>query len=152
MKKTTAAAAAALLLLTCASCSSGRMPSLQIKAQQDCTIIYGDKRYQCTLSFPGNDIKVITINSPESLSGMTFRSSGGRSTVSYGGLICRTDKSILPENSFPSRIYVIMDDLKKEGPITELSESGDGFCYCGKNDREFKVKADKDGNITEIII
>lgn len=151
MKKLIAASAAAVLFLSAASCTEEvQTPELKLESEKDCIIKYGGNEYDCSLSFLSDGVEAVTLNSPDSLAGLSFRYTDGKYTVAYGSLICRSDSVLLPDNSFPTAVSKVMHSLRKEKENIVLSPIEKGYTYSGKAGIPYTLKTDENASITEI--
>ena len=151
MKKLIAAASAAVLFLSAAACSEENdSPKIKLETERDCIINYKGNEYSCTLSFLSDEVEAVTLKSPETLSGLSFRYSDGKYTVSLGSLICRSDSILLPDNSFPAAVSDIMHDIKKNKDNIQLIKEKNGYSYSPSLGTPCTVRTDQNGSITEI--
>ena len=154
LKKFTAVFMTGLSLLCFTSCDSNQQsaPPLTVSPDKDCIVKYGGEEYKCSIKYISSSVESITVKSPENISGMTFRYSDGKFTLSYGTLICKSENLLLPESSFPYKTSAVLKKLRKnKNTITfSLNENGE---YTYKDEvSDFTVKADKNGVLKEIIL
>ena len=140
-------------MISAGACSKAdNTPMLNLDTKSNCTINYSGNDYNCTLNFLGDGIESVTLNSPETLSGMCFRCSNGKYTVSLGSLICRSDTLLIPDNSFPAAVSLIMEELRENRENIKLSEDGNGYSYSSSSKIPYTLKTDKKGTITKIML
>ena len=125
---------------------------LSLETERDCIINYFGKDYNCTLSFLNDNVESVTLNSPETMSGLSFRCSNGKYTVSLGSLICNSDSLLIPNNSFPVIVSNLMVELRKNKESIKLSPDGNGYSYSPPNKNSYTIKTDNNGHITKIML
>ncbi len=142
-----------ILLLSAGACSEkNNAPMLKLESERNCVVNYLGNDYNCTLSFLSDGMESVRLNSPETLSGLTFRCSNGKYTVSLGSLICRSDTVLIPDNSFPVAVYTLMNDLKKNKDSIMLYPDENGYSYSSNSKVPYTVKTDNNGSITKIML
>lgn len=142
---------AAAVLLTAAGCQAEETTlKPELKTEQSCAVHYGDQKYQCKLQFLGEGTEGLTIEEPSSLCGMTFRHTGGKYSLAYGSLLCKSDDSLLPETSFPVRVMKVMQDLRKNREEIVLTKSGSDYVCSRKAAVPYTIKSDETGKIISI--
>ncbi len=153
MKKLIAALSAMILMISAGACSEkDNTPELRLEKERNCVINYLGNDYNCTLGFLSDNVESVTLNSPENLSGLSFRCSNGKYTISLGSLICRSDSLLIPDDSFPAAVSGIMKDLRKNKENIKLSQAEKGFSYSSDSKISYTVKTDNNGHITEIML
>ena len=96
------------------------------------------------------DVETITLNSPDSLKGLTFRKNGSSGiALSYTTLICRSEDMLLPVGSFARSAADAVHDLRKNTSSSDTEENGEGYIF--KRDL-YTLKTDKNGTILEMLI
>ncbi len=140
-------------MMTAAGCTQQeRIVRPELKSEQMCIVKHGENEYGCKLQFLGSNVEGITIESPSSLKGMTFRSSAGKYSLSYGSLICKSDRILLPESSFPVKLMKVMQQMRKKQDDIILTESGNDYVYSENDGLGYRIVADENGNIKAIQI
>ena len=154
MNKLMAVFVTGLSLLCFTSCDMEEqlVPPLTVSAEKDCVVKYGSEEYKCSIKYISSSVESITVKSPENISGMTFRHSDGKFTLSYGTLICKSEELLLPENSFPYKTSAVLKKLRKNKDTITLSPDENGGYTYKDNASDFTVRTDKNGVLKEIIL
>ncbi len=130
----------------------GKRPVLEFKSKFE----VNSKKLSITgnmMRFQGGEIE-ITVDSPETLSGLKIKHRGSENLISKDGLIYKTDELILPGGSDITAILEAIDYMssnKDEAPFFTDSKE---IAFIGKiSVDKFELRADKKtGFITEIKI
>lgn len=141
--------AAGALLISCGCHSEVAPPVPALASDGSCIVKYKDIQYDCIIRFLSKDVETLTLNSPDTVKGMTFRSGENVFTVSYSSLICRSDGVILPENSFPRITAKVIRSFRKNPEQLNASAQENGYLFSGKS---YSLKTDENGIIKEILI
>ena len=152
LKKICALGAAVAVMSFAGGCAAeSQPPAPKLAADGGCAVIYKDTRYACTIRFPGKDIETLTMAAPGNVEGLTFRRSSEGIGMSYSSLICRSQKQLLPENSFPRAAADAVHDLRKNASSLKAAadDDGKGYVFTGS---DYVVKTDERGIIDEIIL
>lgn len=152
LKKIIAAITAIIIMISSSACSQAdNTPEIKLEKQRNCVINYLGKDYNCTLSFLSGNVESVTLNSPDTLSGLSFRYSNGKYTISLGSLICRSESLMIPDDSFPAAVSKLMKELRKNKENIKLIQSENGFSYSSASSIPYTVKTDNNGHITNIM-
>lgn len=155
MRRVIFVAVSALVLIFCISSCTEKAPSVpEIVAgfKANAQVDMGEVSLGCSVSHTSGGVSSVTIQKPEGLKGLSFRWLGGTYAISYNELLCETQSSYLPSNSFAEAIVNALNTASKEGGVTYTkSEDGcavfSGSCSSG----DFLLYADeKSGYITKI--
>lgn len=139
------------VFVICSCSQSVKIPSVITNINSDALVEYGGTEYECHITRLTDGVVSICLNSPENLSGLTFRLADGKYSVSYDELLCRTDSVFLPETAFPTMIINILSVANtQENLIYQSSENGLVTFTGTSNTGGFQLITDTDGNITEI--
>ena len=124
-------------------CACGRTPTLNPElsaAEVSCR----DTVYSVSAENTEDGV-VITLLSPDSVSGISYRYKGDEMTIDCAGLQCITDRNYLPDNAIAASLYAAVISI--DSAQYERSEDGDDlFSSC---DGRFRIMA-TDGQIREI--
>lgn len=153
MKKIPFIFAAAFTILFSGCSTDPKVPPLTLSADTDCTIKINGTEYKCNIKYLSDSVDAITISSPPSLSGLTFRHADGKFSLSYDALLCRFESIELPSGSFPVTVMNIMQQLRLEQDSLSLSPSSDGSCYTYSGETQgccYTIKTDSSGQLKEI--
>ncbi len=137
----------ASVLSGCSSQSS--VPSPHISADNDAVITFKDETYKCRISCLNKNTSSLTFSSPESLSGLCFKSSDGTVSVSLGSLMCKNENLLLPKTSLPARVKTIFDSIASDG-FSFTAQHGENYEFSNK-DSSVSLLTDKSGDPLRII-
>lgn len=153
MKKVSSVFFLFLMILIFCSCSeSTKIPDIVTNINSNAVVQYGSTEYDCHITRLTDGVISVSINSPENLSGLTFRRADGKYSVSYDELLCRTDSVFLPETSFPTLIIDILSAVgDKEKTVYCSSENNLVTFSVNSKSGNFNIVTDSDGNISKII-
>ena len=150
MKKLYAICLIALLPLSAGGCTNETAPPApELAADGSCIVRYKDGKYDCNIRFISKDIEAITVNAPDSVKGMTFRSGKDGFTLSFSGLVCRSSEILLPEASFPRAAAEAVHEMRKSDVPYEISDDKDGYTFTAKG---YTLRTDKNGTIKELML
>lgn len=152
MKKISVLFIVLIAVLNFCSCSASvKIPDVVTNINNSAVVEYGSTKYECHITRLTDDVVSISINSPESLSGLTFRRADGKYSVSYDELLCKTDNVFLPEVAFPTVIIDILSVADKQENLLYKSSENDFVTFSGNTETgTFNLVTDNDGNISEI--
>lgn len=137
--------------MLCSCSESVKIPNVVTNIDSNAVVEYGGTKYECHIIRLTDGVSSISINSPENLSGLTFRRADGKFSISYGELLCKTDSVFLPENSFPTIIMNILSVANNQTNLIYQSTEDGVVTFTGNSDTgEFQITTDTDGNIAEI--
>lgn len=114
----------------------------------------GETKLGCSITRTEGGISSITISSPEGLKGLSFKSSGGSYAISYNGLSCETENSLLPSSCFAQAISNVLDKASEEnGAVYQKTEDNSAVFSGTSESGAFTLCADsRTGKIQKIEI
>lgn len=147
---------AIVLIISISSCTerAPKIPELVTGFSGNADVELGETKLKCSVSHTEKGVSSITVSSPESLKGLSFKNLGGTYAISYNELICETENSFLPDSCFAQAITNVLDKASEEnGAVYQKSEE-DNAIFTGKSKSgAFTIYADsKTGIITKIEI
>ncbi len=135
----------------CSCGNSVKIPTVITNINTDAVVEYGSQKYKCNITRLTDGVISVTINSPQNLSGLTFRCVDGKYSVSYDELLCKTDSVFLPETSFPTVIIQILSSVSNRDNLLYQSVNDDKFIFSGNTPLgSFNIETNSDGKITSI--
>ncbi len=155
MRKLSVVLMAVILLgtaLLCCSCTQNvKAPTVVAKVDGSAVVEYGNAEYECTINRLTDGVISITLNSPENISGLTFKQSDGKYTISYGTLICRNENALFSEYSFPNLIMEILSAASNSENLIYQSSENELYTFSGSTSLgKFNITVDSEGKITDI--
>lgn len=135
----------------------GQLPErnpLNLSESTDCRLVTADGSYECRFDMPAEDLCSMTFRSPEAMKGIKISTDGESCTIARGSLICRSGKSLLPENSVMLRAIGCMEKIKNDKVKLKTEKNSDGsYKLCPDSGAsDWEIRTDKDGNLTEMIL
>ncbi|MBQ3928711.1 MAG: hypothetical protein II711_01290 [Clostridia bacterium] len=147
---------AAAILIFSACEHQPKAPDIVTAADRNISVVYGGKNYDCHMNYVSPATASVSMNTPENIQGLTLRRSDGTYALSLGGLICRTDQSILPDQSVLMKTIQTFDLLGKNigtQNITLKSSSDKKYEFILNTPGQTAViTTNEKGNITKIQI
>lgn len=152
MKKISVIAVMLIAVLMFCSCSQNeKIPNVITKINNNAIIEYGNNKYECHISRLTDGVVSITVNSPENISGLTFKFVDGKYSLSYNELLCKTDNVLLPRFSFPLIIINILSVADKQENLLYQSSEDNIVTFSGNSSYgKFNLVTDNNGKITKI--
>lgn len=139
------------ILTLCACSQSGKIPKVSFSTDSNAVVEYQSGKYNCHITHPSAKIISIKLTSPKNVDGLTILSSDGKYSLSFEGLMCKTESEILPETSFPSEISRIFTVLENPDNLLFVKQSNELYEFSGKTkDGNFKLYSDSEGKIKQI--
>ena len=150
------AVAAIVLIFSISSCTekAPKIPELVTGFSGNADVELGETKLKCNISHTEKGVSSITVSSPESLKGLSFKNLGGTYSISYNELICETENSFLPDSCFAQAITNVLDKASEEdGAIYQKSEDNNAIFTGASKSGDFTIYADsKTGIIKKIEI
>lgn len=140
------------MLAFCSCSSSLNVPNVVTKIDSNAKVSFGGSEYECKISRLTDGVVSIMLQSPDDISGLTFKFSDGKYTVSYGELMCRSDSVLFPQSSFPRLIMDILSVAAVSENLMYQSCENGLYTFSGSSDSgKFSIVTDSSGIITQII-
>lgn len=141
----------AAVFIMCSCSSTEKIPEVITGIDKDAGVEYDGMNYECHITRLTDGVVSVGVNSPENLSGLIFRQTDGKFSVSCGELICKTDSVTLPETSFPIMIIKILSSASVKENLLYCSSENGSFKFTGNSDLgSYQLFTDSEGNITKI--
>ena len=103
---------ALLLMLIPAGCTTApSCPDVHAAVDTDMTLQYGKTEYTCHVRYVTKNNAVLTLLSPENLSGLTFHRSDSICTLSLGTLVCKGTQLLPQDTALAEAVFSVFDRL-----------------------------------------
>ena len=103
---------ALLLMLIPAGCTTApSCPDVHAAVDTDMTLQYGGTEYTCHVRYVTKNNAVLTLLSPENLSGLTFHRSDSICTLSLGTLVCKGTQLLPQDTALAEAVFSVFDRL-----------------------------------------
>ncbi len=86
-------------------------PDVHAAVDTDMTLQYGKTEYTCHVRYVTKNNAVLTLLSPENLSGLTFHRSDSICTLSLGTLVCKGTQLLPQDTALAEAVFSVFDRL-----------------------------------------
>lgn len=98
--------------------ASDPSPPISEISGNSCSIIYGDNKYEATITHLFQGITSVTFSYPDSLNGLSYSFSENGCEINFGDLKFATERSFMSDTALPQLINDILSNIRQDGALT----------------------------------